>query len=45
MHDIMAELRNLQKLGALAGGRFDQYCGNDFVLPKIVKDKVKNING
>lgn len=45
MHDIMAELRNLQKLGSLAGGRFDQYFGNDFVLPKIVKDKVKDING
>lgn len=45
MHDIMTELRNLQKLGSLAGGRFDQYCRNDFVLPKIVKDKIKDING
>lgn len=45
MYDIMAELRNLQKLGSIAAGSFNQYEGNDFVLPEIVKEKIKSING
>ena len=45
MYDVMAELRNLQKIGAIAAGRFNQYEGNDFVLPEIVKQNIKSING
>lgn len=41
----MAELRNLQELGSIAAGSFNQYEGNDFVLPEIVKEKIKSING
>lgn len=31
-------------MASLAGGRFNQYDGDDFVLPQIFKDKVKEIN-
>ena len=40
----MEELRNLRQMASLAGGRFNQYDGDDFVLPQIFKDKVKEIN-
>ena len=40
----MEELRNLRQMVSLAGGRFNQYDGDDFVLPQIFKDKVKEIN-
>ena len=40
----MEELRNLRQMASLASGRFNQYDGDDFVLPQIFKDKVKEIN-
>lgn len=40
----MDELRNLQQMASLASGRFNQYDGEDFVLPQIFKDQVKEIN-
>lgn len=40
----MEELKNLRQMASLAGGRFNQYDGDDFVLPQIFKDKVKEIN-
>ncbi len=41
----MAELRNLQQIYSLASGKFNQYDGNDFVLPLTFKEQVKEING
>lgn len=40
----MDELRNLKQMASLASGRFNQYDGDDFVLPQIFKDQVKEIN-
>ncbi len=40
----MDELRNLQQMASLASGRFNQYDGEDFVLPQVFKDQVKEIN-
>lgn len=40
----MDELKNLRQMASLASGRFNQYDGNDFVLPQIFKDQVKEIN-
>lgn len=40
----MEELKNLQQMYSLAAGRFNQYEGNDFVLPQLFKDVVKEIN-
>ncbi len=40
----MEELRNLQQMASLASGRFNQYDGEDFVLPEIFKEQVKEIN-
>ena len=40
----MDELRNLREMVSLASGRFNQYDGDDFVLPQIFKDQVKEIN-
>lgn len=41
----MEELRNLQQIYSLAAGKFNQYDGNDFVLPLTFKQQVKEING
>lgn len=41
----MEELRNLQQIYNLAADKFNQYDGNDFVLPLIFKEQVKKING
>lgn len=41
----MEELRNLQHIYSLAAGKFNQYDGNDFVLPLTFKEQVKEING
>lgn len=41
----MEELRNLQQIYSLASGKFNQYDGNDFVLPLTFKEQVKEING
>ncbi len=41
----MVNLKDLQKIGSLAAGRFYQYAGKDFVLPQIVKEQIKEING
>lgn len=41
----MEELRNLQQIYSLAAGKFNQYDGNDFVLPLTFKEQVKEING
>lgn len=41
----MEELRNLQQIYSLAAGKFNQYDGNDFVLPLTFKEQVKDING
>lgn len=40
----MEQLRNLQAIYSLASDRFNLYGGNDFVLPQIFKDQVKEIN-
>ena len=40
----MEELRNLKQIYSLAAGRFNQYEGKDFVLPKIFKEQVTEIN-
>ena len=40
----MDELRNLQQMASLASGRFNQYDGEDFVLPHVFKEQVKEIN-
>lgn len=40
----MDKLRNLQQMASLASGRFNQYKGEDFVLPQEFKDRVKEIN-
>ena len=40
----MEELRNLKQMHSLASGRFNEYDGDDFVLPQIFKDQVKEIN-
>ena len=40
----MEELRNLKQIYSLAAGRFNQYEGKDFVLPRIFKEQVKEIN-
>ena len=40
----MEELRNLQQMASLASGRFNQYDGEDFILPEIFKEQVKEIN-
>lgn len=40
----MEELRDLQKIYSLAAGRFNQYEGEDFVLPEEFKQQVKEIN-
>ena len=39
----MEELRNLQQIYSLAAGKFNQYDGNDFVLPLTFKEQVKEI--
>lgn len=41
----MEELRNLQQIYSLAAGKFNQYDGNDFILPLTFKEQVKEING
>lgn len=41
----MGELRNLQQIYSLAAGKFNQYDGNDYVLPLTFKEHVKEING
>lgn len=40
----MDELRDLQQMASLARGRFNQYDGEDFVLPEIFKEQVTEIN-
>ena len=40
----MEELRNLKQIYSLAVGRFNQYKGKDFILPKVFKEQVKEIN-
>ena len=40
----METLRNLQQLGSLAGGRFNAYDGQDFILPQTFKDAVTEIS-
>ena len=40
----MEELRNLKQMYSLAAGRFNQYEGKDFVLPRIFKEQVTEIN-
>ena len=40
----MEQLRNLKQIYSLTAGRFNQYAGEDFVLPQIFKDQVKEIN-
>ena len=41
----MGELRNLQQIYSLAAGKFNQYDGNDYMLPLTFKEHVKEING
>ena len=41
----MEELRNLQQIYSLAASKFNQYDGNDFILPLTFKEQVKEING
>ena len=41
----MIELKNLQRIYSLAAGKFNQYDGNDFILPLPFKEDVKEING
>lgn len=40
----MEVLRDLQEIYDLAANRFNQYKGNDFVLPEMFKDQVREIN-
>lgn len=40
----MDRLRNLQQMATLACERFEQYDGEDFILPQKFKDNVKDIN-
>ncbi len=40
----MDELRDLQQMASLASARFNQYDGEDFVLPEIFKEQVTEIN-
>ena len=40
----MEELRNLKQIYSLAAGRFNQYDGKDFILPKVFKEQVTEIN-
>ena len=40
----MDTLRNLKQIGALAGGRFNAYDGQDIILPQAFKDRVTEIN-
>ena len=40
----MEQLRNLQSICKLAVERFNEYKGEDFVLPQLFKDQVKEIN-
>lgn len=40
----MEELKNLKEIYNLAASRFDQYDGKDFVLPRVFKEQVKEIN-
>ena len=40
----MEELRNLKQIYSLAAGRFNQYEGKDFVLPRTFKEQVTEIN-
>ena len=40
----MEELRNLKQIYSHAVGRFNQYKGKDFILPKVFKEQVKEIN-
>ena len=40
----MEQLRNLQSICELAVERFNEYKGEDFVLPQLFKDQVKEIN-
>ena len=40
----MEQLRNLKQIYSLTASRFNQYAGEDFVLPQIFKDQVKEIN-
>ena len=40
----MEELRNLKLIYSIAAERFSQYEGKDFVLPKVFKEQVKEIN-
>ena len=40
----MDELRDLQQMASLARDRFNQYDGEDFVLPEIFKEQVTEIN-
>ena len=39
----MEELRNLEQMCSLAAGRFNQYDGKDFILPKVFKEQVTKI--
>lgn len=38
------ELRDLQKMYSVAAGRFNQYEGEDFILPSVFKEQVREIN-
>ena len=40
----MENLRNLLEIYRLAADKFDQYKGEDFVLPQVFKDHVREIN-
>lgn len=40
----MEELRDLKQIYSLAAGCFNQYEGKDFVLPRIFKEQVTEIN-
>ena len=40
----MEELKNLKQIYSLASGRFNQYDGKDFILPKTFKEQVTEIN-
>ena len=39
----MEELRDLKQICSLAANRFNQYGGNDFILPQMFKEQVKEI--
>ena len=41
----MDELRNLQQMASLASGRFNQYDGEDFVLPHPATDGIQKAIG